>query len=326
VYDTHSTLCESMDPPMLPRARELNPTHHTGRQSFVFMGDYDNLIDPADYDRAGSYSGYQLQFDVADYFDKSDFDGICPGAGMASVQYRLAPPGDVEVEGSTYNAASPFDSGTGAGTVTFINDGAYSQCFKPGVPLYVREDSATDGWGLQFITGDEASQLTQDMPFGSWSLSRKGSGAPGFTELAQFQFALVNPVDAGGHPVVFVPAVRFDTDGTADQGLTTLHVKWYQWVGVGWVEITDTDLLTALIGDYGISLDDFDGITGNTDRRSAQGHGITAGTTSIDVSDLDGKGVFYYADVGPARYHLDYFGVSYEFAGQSFRFAWRPVL
>lgn len=300
---------------------------YEARQSYVFMGNYDNLIDLANYDTAGSYSGYQLYFDVTDYFDKTDFDGICPGTGSATVQYHLTPPGPVEVLGITYDLANPFDSGAEAGELKEINDGAYTQCFKNPLPLYVRRDNAatSQDWSLQFITGDEADQVTDDTPLGFWTLSRKSSGETDYTNLAQFEFAIGNPVDSEGHPVVFVPAVRFDTDGLTPTGLTTLNVKWYQYIGAGYVEITDTTLLTSLLGSFQISLDDMDGIIGATDRRSAQQNGIPFSTSSIDVSDLDSKGKFLYDYSLEDQYNLDYFGISYGFAGQSFRFAWRPV-
>jgi hypothetical protein len=298
----------------------------SARQSFVFMGHYSNLTG-ATYDKAGSYSGYQFYFDLTDYFDSADFDGICPESGPVTVEYQLTPPSAVSVETVTYDASNPFSSGTGTGNLTLITSGTetYTQCFKNTMPLYLRKsNSNSSDWSLQFITGDEASQLTTATPAGDWVLSRKTTTAP--VEIGRFEFALANPVDALGNPIVFIPSVRFDTDGAPDPHLTMLHIKWYQWVGSGYVEITDAALLNSLMGGFEISMDDFDGIDSDTSRRSYQENGISFAVSSFDVSNpSDGKGPFLYNSTSTTSYNLTYFGVGYEFGGQSFRFAWRPI-
>lgn len=299
----------------------------SARQSFVFMGNYLNLTDAANYDRAGSYSGYQFYFDLTDYFTTADFDGICPASGSASVRYQLVPPGPISVESVTYSSLNPLSSGAGPGTnINIITSGTatYTECFKSGAPLYVRKNNnnASD-WSFQFITGDQASQLTTATPAGDWILSRATTTDP--VEIGRFEFALANPVDASGNPIIFVPAVRFDTDGAADPHVTMLHIKWYQWIGSGYVEITDMDLLNSLIGGFSIAMDDFQGIVSDGNRRSYYVSNNAFGTSSIDVSNpTDGKGPFLYNSISTTNYNLDYLGVDYQFGGQSFRFAWRP--
>jgi len=291
----------------------------SARQSFVFMGDYTAITDTVSFDRADTYTGYQFYLDLSDVYDSTDFDGMCPTSGAAAVEYRLTPPGAITIEGSTYDVSTPLATGSASGSPQDINNGAATECFKTGQPIYLRK-SSTD-WQLQFITGDTASQLTTVMPAGDWILGRKGTGESAFTEVARFEFDLASPVDANGNPIVVVPGVRFETGANGE--LTTLHVKWYRYTAGGYVEVTDTAFLQSIIGGFGISLDDFDGTTGSSGRRSAQQNDIGFATASIDVSDLDGNGPFYYNSSDPARYNLDYFGISYQFGGQGFRFAWR---
>jgi hypothetical protein len=295
---------------------------YSGRQSFVFTGSYGNLT-AGTYDTAGSYSGYQLYFKLTDYFDKTDFDGICPASGPATVEYQLTPPGPISVGSVTYYSLSSGTSNTV--TLNDLNGGAYTECFKDGVSLYLRKDNSptSSSWDLQFITGD--NMLISATPPGDWVLSRKGSGDPGFTDLARFEFSLANPVDASGFPIVFVPAIRFDTDGSS--GITMLHLKWYQNDGAGtFVEVTDTAMLDSLMGGFEVSMDDFSGTTIDSTRRSAQLNNISFGTASIDVTDLDGKGKFYYNYSLEDKYSLEYIGVDYMFGGQSFRFAWSKYM
>jgi hypothetical protein len=212
-----------------------------------------------------------LYFRLTDYFDKTDFDGICPASGPATVEYQLTPPGPITVEGATYDSTTPLSTGT-TSTVnpSDLNGGAYTQCFKNGAPLYLRKDNSptSNSWDLQFVTGDQPNMLISSTPPGDWVLSRKGNGESGFTDLSRFEFSLAHPVDASGFPIVFVPAIRFDTDGS--DGLTILYVKWYQNDGAGtFVEVTDTALLDSLMGGFEVSMDDMSGTASDPTRRSA---------------------------------------------------------
>ncbi len=291
----------------------------TATQSFVFMGDYANIIDPTTFDQAKTYTGYQIYFQVNDYYDKSDFDAICPGsAGPVTLEYTLTPPGPISLQTVTYDTTNALSTSlTDTGNPTPSGDNSETRCFKNN--LYLTKDNNASYWALQFITGDLAEQLTTDTPAGDWVLKRNNS------EIGRFEFALAKPVDANGNPIVFVPAIRFDTDGTADKGVTTLHVKWYQYNGTGYVEITDAVLLNSLLGSYEISLDDENGITGNTGLRRAQQWGIDFSVNTIDVSNLDGLGPFFYDYPNADKYKLRYAGISYLFGGQSFRFVWRSA-
>jgi hypothetical protein len=49
-------------------------------------------------------------------------------------------------------------------------------------------------------------------------------------------------------------------------------------------------------------------------------------TQTLDVTNLEGKGKFYYDYTGTDKYNLDYVGISYMFGSQSFRFAWTNYL
>jgi hypothetical protein len=296
----------------------------SARQSFVFMGVYSSLTNTVNYDRADDYSGYQFSFDMTDYFASADFDGICPASGPVTVEYKLVPPAPISVETVTYSSSHPFSSGTVTGTLSTIVSGTatYTECFKSSYPLYLRKNNNnTSDWSLQIITGDQASQLTKATPAGDWILSRNS------VTIGQFEFALANPIDASGNPIVFVPAVRFDVNAGAPT-LTTLHIKWYQYQGIsaGYVEITDAALLNTLIGKFEIAMDDFNGINTDSSRRSYHVSNNSFSTTSIDVSNpSDGKGPFLYNSSSTINYNLDYLGVGYQFGGQNFRFAWRPI-
>lgn len=291
----------------------------SANQAFVFMGTYANLIDPVNYDKGSTYTGYQLYFDLNDYFDKTDFDGICPGAsGSVTVEYQLTPPSPISIGSATYSSLSSDPTDTGNPTLT--GDGTETRCFKNN--LYVNKSNSTNTWNLQFITGDIPAQLTTSTPAGDWVLSRKTLPGGTLTEIGRFEFSLAKPVDGSGNPIVFVPALRLDTDGAPDFGVTTAHVKWYQYIGSGYVEVTDAALLDSQLGSYEISLDDENGLgTGNL--RRAQQWGIPFSTATIDVSNLDGNGKFCYGYIGELKYSLKYIGISYMFGGQNFRFAWR---
>ncbi|MDH4161248.1 MAG: hypothetical protein OEW15_00990 [Nitrospirota bacterium] len=295
-----------------------------GRQSFVFMGDYASITSLSTYDTATMYTGYQLYFDLNDYYDNSEFFAICPTSGAPTVEYTLTPPGPISLISVTYDTGNALSTGSTSTTSTGTRQDSSDEyrCFKD--ILYVSSDvTSTGNWHLQFITGDVAAQLTTDTPAGDWVLARNNGSGP--VEIGKFEFSLANPVDANGNPIVFVPAIRFDVDAANYNAVQTLHVKWYQHNGTGYVEVTDATLLNSLLGGYEISLDDWDGVTGNTLLRRNQKWGIDFSTTTIDVRDLDGNGPYFYNELTQDRYNLAYFGISYQFGGQSFRFAWRPA-
>ncbi len=311
----------------------------SGRQSFVFMGDYSQLV--TSYATATSYSGYQLYLDLTDYFNSTDFDSLCGTAiapsgtsFTAALEYKLTPPVSISILSgitpTTYSPANPITTGT-IGTMVSRNTNTnnegtstYIDCFDSGGnnPIYLRKNvNNVNDWLLQFITGDQPGYLIKDASQGDWILSRvTGTGS---TNIATFQFALGNPVDAGGNPIVFVPGVQIDTDGGSPAAVTTVHVKWYQWNGSAYVEVTDTALLTSLLGSFSLAVEDFNGITGSTERRAVHLNGQSFSTASFDVTNpSDGKGSFYYNYGAEDRYALQYCGIDYSYGGQSFRFAW----
>jgi hypothetical protein len=289
------------------------------QQSFAFSGDYTQLTHRINYSIADFYEGYQFYFDLSQYYDSGDFDGICPAAGSATVEYQLTPPGVISIDTGTYDQYTPLTTGvTNTVTLSDLNNGAYTQCFKNGASVYLRKDNSTSEWMLQFIA---SSTLPTTMPVGDWVLTRKGNGESGYTEVGRFDFSLAKPVDDAGWPIVYVPAIRFETDGTAENGLTALHVKWYQYVGNGYEEVTDGALLDSLMGGFSISMDDFTGL-GDNNRRSVQQNNFSFSTREIDVHDPDGLGPFYYNYSSEDKYSLDYVSANYNYGGQSFRFYW----
>ncbi len=311
----------------------------SGRQSFVFMGDYSQLV--SSYATATSYSGYQLYLDLTDYFNSTDFDSLCGTAiapsgttFAATLEYKLTPPVSISIlsgiTSTTYSPTNPMTTGAIGSLVSrntntnIEGTSTYIDCFDSGGnnPIYLRKN-VNDGndWLLQFITGDQPGYLIKDTSPGDWILSRvTGTGS---TDIATFQFALGNPVDASGNPIVFVPGVQIDTDGGSPAAVTTVHVKWYQWNGSAYVEVTDTALLTSLLGSFGLAVEDFNGITGSTERRAIHFNGQSFSTASFDVSNpSDGKGSFYYNYGAEDKYTLQYCGIDYSYGGQSFRFAW----
>ncbi len=284
----------------------------SARQSFVFMGDYAQLT--SGYDPAVNYSGYQFYFDVNDYFDTTDFDAVCDGTRV----YTLAPPGNVTVNGTTYNATNPMSTGAGSATVEDRNGGAQKTCGKNNTFLSKNGNGTTwTDWMLQFITGDRPSELTSTMPAGDWVLSRDG------IEIGRFEFRLANPIDSSGKPIVFVPALQLTTSPTTDgDKINSVAIKWYRWDGTAYVEISGVDLamVQSLIGGFDFSIGDWDGKTGATGQHYPRWSGRNATIdTSIDLSGED----FYYNYLGSDHYNATYIGVYYQFGGQGFRFAWR---
>lgn len=300
------------------------------RQSFAFTGTY-TAIGTA-YDKAINYSGYQFYLDLNDYYGVSDFDGICPGSGSASIIYTLTPPSDIVINGTTYNQTNPMTTGTNPGVQEARGtDEMVCSLGKDGVFVWKKKDSTGQWkeWGLQFITGDTPQELTTQMPQGQWVLQRNGN------EIARFEFILANPVDTNGKPLVFVPAIRLRNNGndvnTGDP-ITHVEVKWYRWDDAvnDYVEITGNDLamLDDLAGDFELAIGDWDGITGDTSQRYLHWWNLSfAADTSINVSSpADNKGPFYYDYAGADKYNAYYLGISYQFGGQTFRFVWRQGL
>lgn len=321
-----------------------NNTCVNGNQSFVFTGDYSQIV--SSYATATSYSGYQLYFDLTDYFNSADFDGICgtlvapTGTTLtATVEYKLTPPDAFTISTgvtTTYSPSNPMTTGAYGTTVSRAtntnNEGTstYIDCFdRSNNPIYLRKNvNNANDWLLQFITGDKPDQLITDTNLGDWVLSRVASGVT--TTIATFQFALANPVDTLGNPIVFVPAIKIDTifdNVVGADKVTTVHVKWYQWNGTTYVEVTDTALLTSLLGSFGLSVEDMDGnvtaVGGSTERRAVRFSGQAFTTTSLDVTTpSDGKGPFYYNYGAQDQFAFQYCGIDYSFGGQNFRFAW----
>lgn len=290
---------------------------YSARQSFAFKGEYAALA--SGYARAVNYSGYQLYFDLNDYYDTTDFDAVCAG----TLVYTLTPPGDVTVAGTTYNSTNPMSTGDSSATPE-ARGSDEMVCSKNGTFLSKRKNSGGEwaSWQLQYITGDSATELTADMPAGDWVLKRDGSA------IASFEFRAANPIDADGKPIVFVPAVRLlnNTGNTVSAGekIQTVAVKWYRWdsASADYVEISGADL--ALLDDLAESFDlgmaDFNGKTGNTSQAYPRVDGRSfQHDTSIDVSSWD----FYYDYGSEDQYNAAYVGLSYQFGGQSFRFVWR---
>jgi len=327
----------------------------SANQSHVFMGDYSQIL--STYATTTSYSGYQLYFDLTDYFTSADFDKICTNGtsswdGMytqttltSTLEYKLTPPSPPIWLGTGPTSTTYLALGTGpVGSVVTRstntqNEGTktYIDCFdrtSSGSPfsmlyqLYLRKNvNNVNDWHLQFITGDDESQLTKDTSPGNWILTRDTGTGP--APIGTFEFALASPVDDAGHPVVFVPAIKIDTvaDGP-DTKVTTLHIKWYQWdtAASAYVEITDYALLDSLAGGFGLAVEDFNGKAGDTNRRAVHFNGQAFSTTSFDISNpSDIKGPFYYnyTDVANTKFALGYVGINYQFGGQSFRFVWR---
>lgn len=293
---------------------------YEARQSFVFTGNYAALA--SGFDKATSYSGYQLYFDLNDYYGTADFDAVCAG----TVVYTLTPPGNVTVNGITYNATNPMTTGSMSATVEPRNDGAQEICSKSGVFLSKNKDGSGNwrDWMLQYITGDNATELTTDMPAGDWVLSRNG------TEIARFEFRAASPVDADGNPITFLPEIRLlNSSGntvSAGEKIQTVALKWYRWdsASAGYVEISGADL--ALLDDLASSFDfgmfDLNGKTGSPGQAYPRVEGKSfQNDTTIDVSSWD----FYYNYTqDEAQYNAEYVGLSYQFGGQGFRFSWRP--
>lgn len=300
------------------------------RQSFAFTGTY-TAIGTA-YDKAINYSGYQFYLDLNDYYGVSDFDGICPGSGSASIIYTLTPPSDIVINGTTYNQTNPMTTGTNPGVQEARGtDEMVCSLGKDGVFVWKKKDSTGQWkeWGLQFITGDTPQELTTQMPQGQWVLQRNGN------EIARFEFILANPVDTNGKPLVFVPAIRLRNNGNdvnPGDPITHVEVKWYRWDDAvnDYVEITGNDLamLDDLAGDFELAIGDWDGITGDTSQRYLHWWNLSfAADTSINVSSpADNKGPFYYDYAGADKYNAYYLGISYQFGGQTFRFVWRQGL
>lgn len=301
---------------------------YSARQSFAFKGLYSNISSTvtASYDLAGAYQGYQIYFDVNDYYGKGDFDGICPvSAGTPSVVYTLAPPAPISIQSVTYSPSSPLTtSGTNTGVRANINNGAYTECFKGALPLYFRKSNTTNDWNLQFITGDSASQLATAFPAGDWVLSRNSA------TIARFEFSLAKPVDGSNYPIVIVPGIRLSVN-PLDGSISAVNVKWHRWTGSAYEEVTDAALLNSMMGGFELSMDDMDGAVNanpsDASRRSVQINNIDFATSSVNVSSPgDAKGPFYYNYQLEAKYNLDYIGISYQFGGQSFRFVWATYL
>ena len=295
----------------------------SAEQGFVFMGIHSAISTTEN--RADSYSGYQLHFQLQDKYSKTDFDGICPGAaGPPTIEYTLTPPQPISLNSATYSVLTTSLTSTGDPSILSNGTDTYTNCFKDNlINLRKNNAAASNDWYLSFGTGDMASNLITDTTAGDWVLSRNTStGLTG--EVGRFEFALAKPVDGAGMPIVFVPAIMIDLDGTGDKGITTLHIKWVQYSGSGYVEVTDAALLNSLMGGFDVYLIDDNGIDSAPGSRWASKNGIDFGTHTIDISDLDGKGKFYYQYTADnTKYKLDYIGVGYRFGGQNFRFAWR---
>ncbi len=320
----------------------------SGRLSHAFQGDHD--LAAAGDNRATSYGGYQIYFDLADKYDDSEFASLCaigsatPG-DAAGVEYRLTPPGNVTaVEGSVptvFNATTPMQTGDGLGTVSANGSGV--DCFKnstitggsANVGIYVRDDSAgVDGsdWLLQFVTGDQ--DLISGNPSGFWTLERRTDPATStvWTSEGQFRYEFSSPVDTNSNPKIFIPSLRVDTD--ANSQITSLTIKWWEYDGSGF-QPANVALLNNLLGGFGISVDDFDGTTGNGgSRRSASANGLTFATqTVLDLTpaniattlpDDSATGGFKYScSIDPDSFEALYIGIDYSIAGQGLRFVWR---
>ncbi len=329
----------------------------SGRLSHAFSGTAHPAASGSDV-IASIYGGYQIYFDVNDRHDDSDFAAMCDNSGSAagsaaSVEYRLTPPGGgvTATESSVvtaYGSGNPMLSGTGLGSTNA--NGSGRDCFKDSsagngsanIGMYLRDDAdGEDGsaWLLQFVTGD--NDLIFGFPAGSWVLERRAdpsnlAGAT-FSPVGSFRFEFSSPLDANDKPKVFVPSLRVTADALSGQ-INSLTIKWWQYTGAGasGYEPADVELLNDLLGGFGVSVDDFDGTSGNgNSRRSARTNKVAfAAETVLDLTpsaiattlpdDSDGGAPFFYScNTDGTNFEAVYIGIDYQIAGQGMRFVWR---
>jgi hypothetical protein len=156
--------------------------------------------------------------------------------------------------------------------------------------FYAREND-THEFMVNYGTG---GSIAGSIPAGLWKLLYDG------TEVGRFDLAAAAPLDADGHPTVFIPSLKFITSGGQ---MTGAVVEFYRWNGTELAKITDLAPLKKLITEPTINWND--------DAYRADAVFSASGATMeatfdepVDASTFT-SGAFYYI-IGDATYRFEF--------------------
>ena len=275
----------------------------------VASGSYANIRN--NYSLAQNFEGYAFHIHTgSSNVVAQNFSNICDNSkGLA-----LYPSGNIVANSITYNSNNPLQSQ--GSTIQNRTDGG-KEC-GAGI-FYLRKDSNGD-ITINFITGDTSSELakTKPIPKGWFPLKLDGQ------EIAKFKFSYSLPLTKdSNHLKIPTPSVKLDVEN--DNRVIGAYVKWYVYnEDTSQYEEVDPKDFEWLVPEFGISMDDFNGISGNNSRLEIRCENIPITKEYVDFTkDCKGYKDIYYNYSGNDKYSLDDLNVGINIYDNGYRFVYK---
>lgn len=290
-----------------------NSTVTTETLQVVSSGNYDSI--GANYNLAAAFQGYAFHFHAGkNSAIATGFNSICGSAGSL----KLYPPDSTSLStgsnNDTFTSSSPLSSG--AASITTQSSGE-KEC--SGGISYLRKD--TDGQTtVNFIVGDDTSQLiaTKPIPNGIFKL-RMGDQLIGNYQLS-YNLPLANNVLK-----VPVPAIKLNLD--SNNRILGINIKWRSYNAVtNAFDLIDSATLSSVVDGFSIHLDDFDGVSGNSNRLEVSCSNITPATNYVDLSTCTNYQPMTYNYSGGDMYVADDINVNLYMLNTEYRFTYRRTI
>lgn len=214
-------------------ANTSNGTYYYYSPGFAWSGSY-LTVDGNGWTTLGDYffKGTALFFRTNDpAFTQA---AICPSNASDRKPLLFLPPADFAA--SLVSFGGPTVTETITTTTGFNNNyvaPSAATCINAGLPdanrisgtfSLVQNSGATDfNWGGGGVAGS--------FPENTWTMQLDGQ------DKAWFDVQIVNPLDAGGNPLVYVPSFKVEADGNGK--ITSVLVKFYLWNGSAYSQVTD---------------------------------------------------------------------------------------
>jgi len=278
----------------------------------VSKGDYSTIN--TQYTKADSFQGYAFHLHANKNSSiAKNFNNLC---GINSYLKLIPPSGaTINAGGVNYTSSSPLQS-TG-GTISNMSGG--SQECSGGI-TYFRKDS--DGSvTVNFITGDDSSSLmtTKPIPNGNFILKLNN------IEIGKYQLSYNLPIaNDGNHLKVPTPAIKLDLD--SNNKLKGAYIKWYIYdeQNSNYKEAS-LSALQAVTNGFSFHINDFNGISSNTNRVGIRCNNNSFTTTYVDITKCENypsNGIYYNYNTED-KYSIDDFNVNIDIGNSEFRFTYR---
>ena len=161
---------------------------------------------------------------------------------------------------------------------------------------------------------------TKPIPTGNFELKLNN------TLIGKYQLSYSLPTTNDGHLKVPTPALKLDLD--SNNKLKGAYVKWYIYnESTSQYEEADLNSLQAITDGYSFHIDDFNGITGNTNRVEIHCNDNNFSKNYVDITQCQNypsDGIYYNYNAED-KYSIDDFNINLNIGSSEFRFTYRTT-